>query len=425
MIGISVQKHFWDDFLANHWGKVPMVLDNPFGGPLATQDEVFQVFADVSDEVRRGKELPLSISIDGGQLVADFDDLLPQKEDGSMGGYAARIHGRLPNRHFMFNVADGLQRYNADIWERARDILAGLVERIGIPPGGTKIDAFTGGYSRTPTGIHIDSSDNFSFVVQGKKKMAFWPFERFRSRLDPATYPMHEDIGTREYEKHLDGAIILEAHEGQVFYWPRTYWHLAVADSLAWSTTANLAMWWHAPPGIALHYALGRAGIYYSGAEPRPYPLDGDHLQRAVQSIPAALTEELAAFRAKLASPLPEEAMKQMWVSVLTSGGLLHPPKPDPVRELADGDRIVVDPKHPILAVPAAGDQLLIAASGHVQRTPRRPELAQMIARLNTGSPVSVRTLIDETATAGGAERGDIRSLLEHFVSVRAARAIA
>jgi hypothetical protein len=408
---MNVPERFWEEFLAEPKSKGPVLLKKPFARPLATAEELFDVLCEMADDVRTGNLVPmhLQISVGHGIHFADRAPMLPRREDRSIRGWGERITRELGRTPFEFHVRDGMQGYDGGLWVRGREVMQGLVRAMGIPPGGAKIETFSGRYDHTSSGIHLDTSDVLSFVVDGPKKMYFWPEGTFKRREDPErAYPLYWTSGTGAYEKYLDSAICLEGEPGDVFYWPRSYWHIAASDMSTWTTTLNISVEWFAPPGAALMYALDAAGMMYSGAEPAPYDVGASIKDPAVPP-PGSLLRELESFRASVASPMVEEVIKEVWLRIVTGCGFLRPPRPVDAPSLRDDDVLVADARYPILTVPS-GDQLLVSACGHVRRVRPTAGVTRLVERINQGGRHRVGDLV---ALADAPEAGDLlRSLV-------------
>ena len=182
----------------------------------------------------------------------------------------------------------GVQGYDGAIWERAVEVIRPALKlQGGLPAGGMMLDLFYGKYRSTPTGIHLDSSDNLAFVVRGPKRLMFWPPESFAVKFaSPPVNPSHQQALTGRFDyadtwlnmadalasrgNTLDAAKLLqsqaERHPGDYKLWvglgnaltdhART---ITPAGRLAFERAAELAPGYPAPP-FFLGLAEARSG---------------------------------------------------------------------------------------------------------------------------------------------------------------------
>src|SRR5688572_26580342 len=93
---------FWNQFCRRNWEKLPAVLPGVTQRPLATPDELFPALVEAAERHRSGASVPYRLYVDlalGGQHpgpyaeveLQDSQHFLPQREDGTLERYLARL----------------------------------------------------------------------------------------------------------------------------------------------------------------------------------------------------------------------------------------------------------------------------------------------------------------------------------------------
>jgi len=228
---------FWLDFVVQHWNQRPAVFKDLLGGPLISLDELREVLLRASDDTAIGTR---SVWIDRRKLTpAETAATRITRDDASVDAYLDRMGGGRE----VFAVQYTLHPHSAELWLRTRDFIQGLFRQIGIPPT-CDTDLCLGKYSATPRGPHRDDHNNFAFVLAGTKRFLFWPESYFEERGVPVlslggtsvgqaqgSTNWARELGTWDpFERFFEDAIVLEGRPGDMFFWPHSYWHMAVAD---------------------------------------------------------------------------------------------------------------------------------------------------------------------------------------------------
>jgi hypothetical protein len=400
---------------ANGGTPKPVLIKQPFSKPITTDRELLDILKLWADAGRRGRAMVSDIS------YLDVD-ALPGPNDHTLDACIQRIERTWEGDWFAY-VTD-VHQYEGAVWERALDVLLPAVRNNGgLPAGGFRIEGFFGKYRSTPTGIHLDSSDNFSFIVRGPKRLVFWPRERFQPRVqspDPRA-PAQELALTRRYEDHLSDAIILDGEVGDVIYWPRDYWHVGASPE-GWTAMINLAMWWNARPITLARFVLNR--VLNLDGEPRLHPFDPDAALNEVPTPPSTLIRPVRDATSQMVAE-SESMARAVWASVTTSFGFTSPPAKRPVPALTQQMRVCV--RHPILLLPTDGGCAL-AACGR-QAATSLPSVYGC-ARLNAalGAEYAVQELIEiltgGDATTDAAARQECMRLIGELISFRAIDAV-
>jgi 50S ribosomal protein L16 3-hydroxylase len=368
---------FWDA-LAPHWGRGPGLIKRPFSKPFVSEGEFLAILKQWGDDARGGQRLVDVAMVDRGAL--------PCAEDETLEATERNIAGRWSGDWYLY-IPDGVQQYDGDIWERAIELITPAIGiQGGLPAGGMMLDLFFGKYQSTPTGIHLDSSDNLAFVTRGPKRMLFWPPDRFTVKFSsPKNDPSHQRALVARYEQHLDGASVIEADEGDVIYWPKEYWHIGASQD-TWSGMVSVPMWWNAKPSSLARSMLLR--VLDLDSEAQLYPVTVDALAPAALDVPTALQDVVARMKSQLNSRL-ELTANVAWARFVTSYGFTTPPALQPAATVTGATRIRV--KHPIVAVPL-GRAVAVVGCGHSTLS-QFPPLSKIVEQLRVGTEHTVNDL--------------------------------
>lgn len=166
-------------------------------------------------------------------------------------------------------VVNNVQALDSELYLNCLGLLEEMYEVLGRPAGGALLDLFAGTHRKSPLGLHKDSQEVFTFVVEGEKTFYAWPFDAFAQRKGlsqrqaDVTVPLDE-VDPTDY---LNSAIELRARPGDLIYWPASHWHVALSPSSTFSTTLALGLFPHSekPFFLANRVAeqLTEEGIYH------------------------------------------------------------------------------------------------------------------------------------------------------------------
>lgn len=343
--------------LWEHWGRDVHHFRQPFAKPLASEAEYFEVLKGWAGEVRAGRCLAQTRWLE--------EDLLPSEADADLSAFCRRVESRGPQDWCLYQ-ADGAQVWSPALWHRLSELVRPVLAHVGgLPPGGMMLDLFLGRYDRTGTGIHRDEADVLAFVTRGPKRLYFWPRARFEGRWATPDRS-HFQTGIWSYEKHLEGAIVVEAQAGDVIYWPRDYFHIGASPD-HWSGMMTLTMWWQASAQSAVRYVFD--SLCRAEGETVVYPLRLESLADAARAVPEALRSASEGALSTLNAQW-EARVAEAWARVATAYGFVMPPGllPRP----ANGRCVV---RHPIAVVAIAGRPQVFAC-GHRLPTPSAAGLA-------------------------------------------------
>lgn len=245
---VILDQKFWRHFAKNHWEKKPLSLKNVQSGLREiSADEIFDLLVLYSDRCRQLNDpAGFKFYIDGFKAgTEDVLQVLPEKEDGSLMGYHARMKALFPDYCL---VCDELLTVNQKKQHLLTDFTDELYRHVGFPNRFSEMGLYLGNYRKTPFGVHVDSCGVFSFPVAGLKRFRLWPpeFVKKNPALDRAF----------KYDKYKKNSLLLEAGPGDMTYWPSSAWHIAESDG-SFSATWSLGVWVDRPYKELLSDALG------------------------------------------------------------------------------------------------------------------------------------------------------------------------
>jgi 50S ribosomal protein L16 3-hydroxylase len=417
-VSMSLSDEVWSSLISSEWRRSPRLIRRACPRPLIELASLYRALAEIAADEAQGPSKAL-VAIDGQAQYENSAPHLPRASDRTWKGFRQRIRAELPNRQFQLYLTDGLQAYAPSVWRRSRDFLWPLLRRVGIPLGGIGIECFSGSYQTTESGIHRDSADNFSFVLEGTKRMMFWPADTFEI-TDGTGYRSHHKSGIKDAAAYRRTAITIDAEPGDVIYWPHHYWHVATSESLEWTTTINLAMWWETPAALIIRPAIDRVLDALSHQAP---PAHEGQITECLDAsaLPASINAALAETRQALRSSVVDEAVRDSWRRVASSGGFIVPPKPKERQPLEDSDLVQGDPEHPILVASVGRARLNVVSNGYVFDVPASNSVHALLRRVNRGDVVQIGRLLNGLPrTKVGFGQAKARLLLEHLEAVHA-----
>ncbi|MCH9686809.1 MAG: hypothetical protein K0V04_35575 [Deltaproteobacteria bacterium] len=359
-----------------------------------------------------------------------------------------------------------LHRQHAGLGAAIESFVRQLVAASGLPTRGFWVDCYVGRYDQTPFGVHLDGNSNFTLGVFGHKDIYLW---------EPKSYWEHcGKAGDFELPEHgpQRESMLAQAHRlavdpGRLVYWPSRYWHVAEPGP-GLSVTLNVAAYWQdgsglvtrrpAPSGLPsyrvdyarnLHQPLALLGAF----EDRIGPAALTELERvAREQVVGALATEGPAIdqRPRVSTPpivssgepiaLPQTLVEvvddaqrwadgcrrdtiEAWLSRVSSAGL-GPTVLVPIPH-ADIDAVVCSPVAGALCWVEHGDEVFVAARGHVSHAESTPALCRLLRRLAKPEPFAMAWLMREhpldqpLGTHARATAADLVRLLATWGAVR------
>lgn len=394
---------FWQT-IAPAWNSQPLLIKRPFSKPFVSESEFLGFLQRWAQEGRDGRRMI-------GVHLVDAD-VLPSPEDRSLEAFETRIADRWPKDWYLY-LSDGVQGYDGGIWERAIEVIRPALKRQGgLPAGGMMLDLFYGKYRSTPTGIHLDSSDNLAFVVRGPKRLLFWPPERFTVKFaSPPINPSHQQALTGRWAEHLGDATVIDADAGDVIYWPKEFWHVGTSDN--WSGMVTLPIWWNASAANLARTMVPK--LLDLRGESRFYDVNVDDAASAASELPAALTDMVTTIKGQVAARL-ESTAKIAWAKFVTAYGFTTPPAPREPAEVTEATRVRVT--HPVAAIDL-GRAVAVIACGQQMVTPCM-SLIPVVRNLRPGSEHAVADLDGRLAVADADASRSLTQMVSQLVAFRA-----
>lgn len=309
-----LDQKFWQNFAKNFWEKKPLVLKNVKSALLEmTGDEIFELLVLYANRCRKLKDpTGFKFYIDG--FKADADDVLqvlPEKKDKSLEGYHDRMKVLFADYCL---VCDELLQVNLKKQHLLTEFTDELYRHVGFPNRFSEMGLYLGNYRQTPFGVHVDSCGVFSFPVAGKKRFRLWT---------PAFAKKHPELDRAfSYEKLKKNSTVLEAHPGDMTYWPSSAWHIAESDG-SFNATWSLGVWVDQPlknlfsesiKGL-LDHKLGPRGEAVTTKFKTLHKSTGE-----VKDLPQDYQEALAILR-RLTPQELEESLLSSWMQHISTQG--------------------------------------------------------------------------------------------------------
>ncbi|MEN4903746.1 cupin domain-containing protein [Luteimonas sp. TWI1437] len=400
----------WAQFVATCWDHRPVVFRRHGAAPYPL-DAALAAAASAA-RTANGDEQACRFVLDDRQRRQP-GAWLPRHEDATFERYAQRILREGGGRSYAL-IVNEFHRHDRRIWEGGRRFFQGLFAQVGLPSTGAITTLFHGNYERTPVGVHKDRFATFVFVLQGRKRMRFWP-----------TRPWQDAVATRvDYAEHLADSFAIDVGPGDLLYWPAAYYHVGETLGVEVATSVNVGI---PRDGHALLYdfdAIVRAADAVDAQAAAAGDACGDDAGAADQVAGALATVRRLATPAALRS-----AASAGYLALRTGGGFVPPPPASPVAPLhAQGRWRLADPSFP-LAWMHDGDSALCGAAGHVRRVEGFDDrAAALLRRFDSGAGVGVAELLapfagtapEASATGVTLQQTQARALLEWLVSTRA-----
>ena len=433
---LALPRSFWKSFAREHWDKKPVLFPRLFPAHFPSPHEIFEALVDAGDRYRHGEVmLPLRFYVEGPSRNGEAPEVynlqfslaryLPTAQDGTLDAYVERLDRQLEGRRFGI-VLSNTQSHHWNHWLQMRSFLSGFHEALGVPLGGADSALFLGNYQHTPFGIHKDDLHVFYFVIQGQRRMAYWPLEVLASRPEVARNagPDLKDrpcgVLLRDVEdarQVMAQASFLEAGAGDFLYWPSSYWHRSEPTK-----------------GLTIAASLGvnfRAPMFLDMAPAHEWPARLRHTELPRSGgwkVPAAVRTALGRRGQRNSLREAERELTEGWVRFLSNGALDGPPpEARELPPLTEADWVRASPERPIITVPLTEGHLVVAANGRSStlRLPTgvRGRVERLVEELNSGKPRQVGELEERffhRLAPRAFKRSAFRSLMEDLARWRA-----
>jgi hypothetical protein len=371
----SLKSETLEKLAARYWDKRPLVIKSPFGRAVPRSEDLFPGVVAACDAARRGSP---DVRLFLEQQKRDSEEMLtslirgdtatlPRRDESTLEAYSDRIANEFSPNRFCLIVAD-LQRHDWKLLLKMRPFLRDLVRHGMVPSGGASLNLLLGDYRRTPFGVHKDQVHVFTFVVKGTKRVLLWPFEKFAGHA--TAHAIREDtpatreesggvfLSEGEFRQAVPEALVLNASEGDLIYWPASFWHVVVGSGdLAMTVSWDLKT----TPNV-----LDSIGpIAMPSKKPRVRSLrlsgNGDH---GARPLPRLVERQLLAGASASAIKAGREAASVTWLRFTTGLGCTRPPEPAPFEPIVDVDVVQGVAGSPIAWARTADDHCVLAANG-------------------------------------------------------------
>ncbi|MCY1035340.1 cupin-like domain-containing protein [Corallococcus sp. BB11-1] len=394
---------FWEHFLKEHWGQKPGVFRDVLPGLIATPDEVFEGIR--ASWARRETDVR-SVYVNGRRCTPAESFTFAPKPEETFEPYLSRITAEQEVTFVIY----GMQVHAPELWVRTREFISGFIARLGVPID-VELELFSGKYRATPRGPHRDDASNLSWILHGEKTMLVWPPDFFEKRGVPTATQRGQTWGRdlcdpEVYKQYQDEAVVLHAKEGELLYWPYTWWHMAVADKHDAPMMLNTCVY-NRPKADAL-------GVMLMGLMRQMELGRIDNFGRFDPAVggdspaPADIVATLAHLGGLCASEQMRGVLAERFVKHASSSGFTDVPARAPKALPADVGTVHIDARFPI-AFRQDGEALRVWSNGHAITLPATPQQVELLTRLNAGTPVPVDLGRDAA----------LRPLLEELQSTR------
>lgn len=417
----GLSSEFWAHFVENYWCRRPCVFKGVLAAPPITPEDAFRGMVAAGEQYRADEGYRSRFYVEHALQQADTGKHLPEAGDGSIEGYAERINRKLGGRSFGL-VVNGFLMYDAALYARLREFLRGLYEFVEVPANSVEVALFLGNYRCTPFGVHTDTrgSNNFTFVLAGRKRLLAWPREFFAD---------HRKISSSiDYDEYREAATVLEGGPGDLLSWPSDYWHVAESCD---GFSLSLGVGHEVEPQNASFDPFRGVGDLLderlrasSGA--RHYSYKFRDRRRNAEKLPRIVADTARVLSGLSRDKRLGQMLRVAWLNRITGFGFNTVPPPLPHEALADDVVVSGDPHHPVMWLRDDDDEIVCSANGHAFSVAAHPRVLKMLERLNTGEACRVGDLLSEykgAARVRGVEfeatAGEIRTILEKLYSLR------
>jgi 50S ribosomal protein L16 3-hydroxylase len=410
---------FWRGFAEQRWERAPLVMRQPLPEPLATPEQLFAIAVAASERYRRDGRVTgipsdrsgrIRLNIGNAALLTDVEQHLPLIDDGSLRGYAERMHRQFEGQPFEL-IIHQLQAYDIGLWRRLCRFVHGLNVQVGLPADKTEAVLFLRDHAATSFGIHQDDASVFMFILQGSKRLLAWPHETFQGK--------ENSFASLDYERHRDTAMVLEGEAGDVIYWPSQLWHVGEAEAgLSASISLGLRLH-HSPLADVISIATALLARRRAATAIDTYPCDWSNPQRTAAALPAPMQHGLDQLKDLIDSGELAQALQMHWMNRVTGAGFVRAPAPGAAEPVCDQSIVGRRGEFPIAWRSWRPGYIMISAGGCTLPAAESPGVIGLLEKLSAGNPQPVGQLIEDCAAL---DTGEEPSYLKHILAELIAR---
>ncbi len=215
---INFESFDWDILLKECWDRKALVVKKPFGNKPFDDEELFRTLVHYC---KIAKPDTIRVIVDNKLMYGDLNPYFPQYKEKTFKAYSQRLERLFKGKEYGI-VFDRFQSaMRLPYWNYCKEFVAEINNRIGLPAGklGNTISLIIGNYKQTPFGMHKDPESVFCFPIMNTKMMRVWPLNTLRGK----SFNYYLD----DYKKLNSKSMLLKAEEGDLIYWPSSYWHVA------------------------------------------------------------------------------------------------------------------------------------------------------------------------------------------------------
>jgi hypothetical protein len=402
----------WDRFVDRDWDRRPARLRRHLPGPPVSPEDAFRAVAAACAPFRAGtrfRALPdARFFVEDAQIRAP-GSLLPGPRDRGLDGYHRRVAGRLRGRRYQLFVDQPLL-VDFPLWARVRDLVAGLLERVGVPVLPIACDLAIGDFARTPRGFSKRLHHSVvALVLRGRLRVRLWE-ELWDS-------PPNEIV---DFDSHAESAMTLEAGAGDILYWPARFWHIEECVERARGCMV-LRLW------IPSHGARPTDAIKETLADLLADKLGGDGAVPYLRFSPRAAARPLARAADRLAELSRgaelTQALRVEWAKRVSACGLEPVPAAREAAPLRPTDLVRADPGGRAVRMPGGRGEWIWAVNGHAFALQGHRAAERVRRALESGEPVRVGDLC--RPERGGTSSNGIQVLVDLLHRLRAISIVA
>lgn len=398
----------WCRLVDRDWDRRPALVRHRLPGPPVSAEDAFRAAAAACAPFRAGtrfRALPdARFFVEHAQIRAP-GSLLPGPRDRDLDGYHRRVAGRLRGRRYQLFVDQPLL-VDFPLWARVRDLVAGLLERVGVPVLPIACDLAIGDFARTPRGFSKRLHHSVvALVLRGRLRVKLWE-ELWDS-------PANEIV---DFDSHAESAVTLEAGAGDILYWPARFWHVEECVDRARGCMV-LRLW------IPAHGARPTDAIKETLADLLAAKLGGDgavpYLRfspRAGQAPPLARAADGLTELSRAAELT--QALRLKWAKRVSACGLEPVPAAREATRLRPTDLVRADPGGRAVRIPGGRGEWIWAINGHAFALQGHRAAERVRRALESGEPIRVGDL--SRPGRDGASPDGVHALLELLHQLRA-----
>jgi len=208
------------------WRDRPGMLQSPFSGPVIPEDEAFRILQVRCSAGLASKATSPLRAFHEGRRIENTAPYLPAPRDSGFESYFARIERKVGSHSVGLCLSEP-QTLSGALFRRLLKSLHTLSEGVKDSAHFVSTDLFILNRETSLFGIHKDSQDVFTFVIQGRRRYSLWPFHALAGIAGLSDEHRLSSHSLRE----LPPAAItppvatFDVSAGDLMYWPADWWH--------------------------------------------------------------------------------------------------------------------------------------------------------------------------------------------------------